>query len=174
MKNVAPVRKALGLKTFFNILGPLVNPCRPNNQLVGVYGLDILRLYKSVFETSKGFKYSIVHSLDGYDEISLTGDSKVVSNNNELLIKPKDFDSKIISPEKIFGGNTIEQAASIFLDVLNLRSTKEQTDVVLANSALAISTAKEIGISEAFDLAKDSLLSKKALKSFNTLIELSK
>ena len=174
MKNVAPVRKALGMKTFFNILGPLVNPCRPNNQLVGVYGLDILRLYKSVFETSKGFKYSIVHSLDGYDEISLTGDSKVVSNNNELLIKPKDFDSKIISPEKIFGGNTIEQAASIFLDVLNLRSTKEQTDVVLANSALAISTAKEIGISEAFDLAKDSLLSKKALKSFNTLIELSK
>jgi len=174
MKNVAPVRKALGMKTFFNILGPLVNPCRPNNQLVGVYGLDILRLYKSVFETTKGFKYSIVHSLDGYDEISLTGDSKVVSNNNELLIKPKDFDSKIISPEKIFGGNTIEQAASIFLDVLNLRSTKEQTDVVLANSALAISTAKEIGISEAFDLAKDSLLSKKALKSFNTLIELSK
>ena len=75
MKNVAPVRKALGMKTFFNILGPLVNPCRPNNQLVGVYGLDILRLYKSVFETTKGFKYSIVHSLDGYDEISLTGDS---------------------------------------------------------------------------------------------------
>ena len=173
MKNVATVRRALGMKTFFNILGPLVNPCRPNNQLVGVYGLDILRLYKSVFETTNGFKYSIVHSLDGYDEISLTGDSKIL-NNNELLIKPKDFDSKIISPEKIFGGNTIEQAASIFLDVLNLRSTIEQTDVVLANSALAISTAKEIGISEAFELAKDSLFSKKALKSFNTLIELSK
>ena len=174
MKNVAPVRKALGMKTFFNILGPLVNPCRPNNQLVGVYGLDILRLYKSVFETTKGFKYSIVHSLDGHDEISLTGDSKVVSNNNEFLIKPKDFNSDIISSEKIFGGNTVEEAASIFHGVLNLRATKEQTNVVLANSALAISTVKEIGISDAFDLAKDSLLNKKALKSFNTLIELSK
>lgn len=174
MKNIAPVRKALGMKTFFNILGPIVNPCRPNNQLVGVHGLDILRLYKSVFETTKGFKYSIVHSLDGYDEISLTGDSKVVSNSNEFLLKPKDFDSNIICHEKIFGGNTVEEAASIFHNVLNLRSTKEQTDVVLANSALAISTAKEIGISEAFDIAKDSLLNKKALKSFNTLIELSK
>ena len=80
----------------------MVNPCRPNNQLVGVYGLDILRLYKSVFETSKGFKYSIVHSLDGYDEISLTGDSKVVSNNNELLIKPKDFDSSKKYPLHLF------------------------------------------------------------------------
>ena len=174
MKNVAPVRKALGMKTFFNILGPLVNPCRPNNQLVGVYGLDILRLYKSVFETTKGFKYSIVHSLDGHDEISLTGDSKVVSNNNEFLIKPKDFNSDIISSEKIFGGNTVEEAASIFHDVLNLRATKEQTNVVLANSALAISTVKEIGISDAFEIAEDSLLNKKALKSFNTLIELSK
>ena len=174
MKNVAPVRKALGMKTFFNILGPLVNPCRPNNQLVGVYGLDILRLYKSVFETTKGFKYSIVHSLDGHDEISLTGDTKVVSNNNEFLIKPKDFNFDIISYEKIFGGNTVEEAASIFHDVLNLRATKEQTNVVLANSALAISTVKEIGISDAFEIAKDSLLNKKALKSFNTLIELSK
>tara|TARA_B100000282_G_C31720175_1_gene485575 strand:+ start:627 stop:1622 length:996 start_codon:yes stop_codon:yes gene_type:complete len=174
MKNVAPVRKALGMKTFFNILGPLVNPCRPNNQLVGVYGLDILRLYKSVFETTKGFKYSIIHSLDGYDEISLTGDTKVVSNNNEFLIKPKDFNFDIISSEKIFGGNTVKEAASIFHDVLNLRATKEQTNVVLANSALAISTVKEIRISDAFELAKDSLLNKKALKSFNTLIELSK
>ena len=174
MKNVAPVRKALGMKTFFNILGPLVNPCLPNNQLVGVYGLDILRLYKSVFETTKGFKYSIVHSLDGHDEISLTGDTKVVSNNNEFLIKPKDFNFDIISSEKIFGGHTIEEAASIFHDVLNLRATKEQTNVVLANSALAISTVKEIGISDAFEIAKDSLLNKKALKSFNTLIELSK
>ena len=174
MKNVAPLRKALGMKTFFNILGPLVNPCRPNNQLVGVYGLDILRLYKSVFETTKGFKYSIIHSLDGYDEISLTGDTKVVSNNNEFLIKPKDFNYDIITSEKIFGGNTVKEAASIFHDVLNLRATKEQTNVVLANSALAISTVKEIGISDAFEIAKDSLLNKKALKSFNTLIELSK
>ena len=90
------------------------------------------------------------------------------------MIKPKDFNFNIIASEKIFGGNTVKEAASIFHDVLNLRATKEQTNVVLANSALAISTVKEIRISDAFELAKDSLLNKKALKSFNTLIELSK
>ena len=124
-------------------------------------------ILKGSYQSSDFEKVAIDASID-------IGSILLEGMGNGIWIQTKDFDSKIISPEKIFGGNTIEQAASIFLDVLNLRSTKEQTDVVLANSALAISTAKEIGISEGFDLAKDSLLSKKALKSFNTLIELSK
>ena len=105
MKNVASVRKELEFKTFFNILGPLVNPCRPDFQLVGVYGLDVFRLYKSVYEKATELRYSIVHSLDGYDEISLTSETKVAMNNKEFLLKPSDLDFNEISPDKIFGGN---------------------------------------------------------------------
>jgi len=174
MKNVAPIRKALGVKTFFNILGPLVNPCRPDFQLVGVYGLDIFRLYKSVYEKTTELRYSLVHSLDGYDEISLTSETKVALNNKEFLLKPSDLDFNEISPDKIFGGNSVKEAAKIFYDILNLNGTKEQTNVVLANSALAISTAKDVDLNHACDLARDSLFGKKALNSFNKLIGLSK
>ena len=174
MKNVGPVRKALGLKTFFNILGPLVNPCRPDFQLVGVYGLDVFRLYKSVYEKATELRYSIVHSLDGYDEISLTSETKVAMNNKEFLLKPIDLDFNEISPVKISGGNSVKEAAKIFYDILNLNGTKEQTNVVLANSALAISTAKDVDLNLACDLARDSLFGKKALNSFNKLIGLSK
>lgn len=174
MKNVAPVRKALGVKTFFNILGPLVNPCRPDFQLVGVYGLDVFRLYKSVYEKATELRYSIVHSLDGYDEISLTSETKVAMNNKEFLLKPSDLDFNEISPDKIFGGNSVKDAAKIFYDILNLNGTKEQTNVVLANSALAISTANDVDLNHACDLARDSLFGKKALNSFNKLIGLSK
>ena len=174
MKSVAPIRKALQLKTFFNILGPLVNPCRPKNQLVGVYGLDILRLYKSVFEKESKFNYSIIYSLDGYDEVSLTSETKVSTNNKDFIFKPADLGLNRISQQSIFGGNSIKEAAKIFVDILNLRGTKEQVNVVLANSALAISTYKGININDAYEIAKKSLKYKDALQALSKLIELSR
>ena len=173
MKNVAPIRRELGVKTFFNMLGPMVNPSFPMNQMVGVFNLELLRLYGYLYqETDKN--YSIVHALDGYDEISLTGRTKVISNNKEMLFSPEDLGVEQIEPDAIFGGNTVEEAAKIFMKVIEGQGTEAQNNVVFANAGLAIATSKKISHREGFEHAKESLLSGKALKSLNTLQDLSK
>lgn len=172
MKSVAPIRKSLALKTFFNMLGPMVNPCKPQKQLVGVYSLQLLRLYSYLYQKQHK-AYAIVHALDGYDEISLTKSAKVVTHNKNLIVEPEDFGLQAQTPEAIFGGNTIKEAAEIFIKVLNNQCPVEHSNAVCANAALAISTSKDIDLKQAFAQAKESLQSGKALQSFNTLIELS-
>jgi len=161
MKNVAPIRKALGIKTFFNMLGPMVNPSFPKHQMVGVFNLELLRLYNYLYQkTDKN--YSIVHDLGGYDELSLTNNAKIATNHSELLFSPDDLDLKSITAESIFGGNTVKEATEIFESIISGRGSKAQNAVVCANAGLAIATAKQITHKEGFDYAKESLLSGKA------------
>lgn len=173
MKNVAPIRKELGVKTFFNMLGPMVNPAFPKNQMVGVFNLELLRLYSYLYqETDRN--YAVVHALDGYDEISLTGKTKVISNSAETLFEPQDLGVEQIEQSDIFGGNTVKEAAKLFTKIIKGNGTEAQNNVVCANAGLAIATAKQISHLEGFALAKESLMSKKANETLNKLITLSK
>ena len=173
MKNVAGVRKELEFKTFFNILGPLVNPLQPQNQLCGVYNLEISRLYGYVFENSKK-NYSILYSLDGYDEISLTSDFMKISRNDSTINSPDYFGFDKINPDEIKGGESIEDSASIFTKILENKATKSQTDVVLANSAIAIQTITNKTIDECLSIAKQSIDSGSALNCLKKIQLLSK
>ena len=171
MKNVAPIRRDLGVKTFFNMLGPMVNPAFPPNQMVGVFNLELARLYSYLYQkTDKNF--SIVHALDGYDEISLTGNAKVISRGDEKIINATNFDLNPLQMSQIAGGNTIENAAKIFLSVLENQSTDAQKQVVCANAALAIKTVKNIDLKEAYQQAIESIESGNALAVFNKLQEI--
>jgi anthranilate phosphoribosyltransferase len=171
MKNVAPIRKALGIKTFFNMLGPMVNPACPKHQMVGVFNLELWRLYHYLYQkTNKN--YSIVHDLGGYDELSLTSTAKIATNQSELLFSPNDLGLKTTVPMDIFGGNTIEEATSIFKTIIAGEGNEAQNNVVCANAGLAIATAKQISHQEAFHLAKDSLLSGRAKSCLTQLIKL--
>ncbi|MCV6631451.1 MAG: anthranilate phosphoribosyltransferase [Flavobacteriaceae bacterium] len=172
MKNVGPIRKDLAVKTFFNMLGPMVNPAFPKNQLVGVFNLELARMYNYLYQnTDKNF--TILHALDGYDEISLTGDTKVLSNNSESILKPEDFDVPAHSQTAIAGGEGIADSAKIFVDILEGKGTEAQNNVVCANAGMAIATAKKISPQKGFELAQESLQSGAALKCFKTLVELS-
>ena len=173
MKNVAGVRKELEFKTFFNILGPLVNPLQPKNQLCGVYNLEISRLYGYVFENSKK-NYSILYSLDGYDEISLTNDFMKISRNDSTINSPDYFGFNKINPDEIKGGESIKDSASIFTKILENKATKSQTDVVLANSAIAIQTITNKTIDECLSIAKQSIDSGSALNCLKKIQLLSK
>jgi len=135
MKHVAPIRKELGLKTFFNILGPLVNPSFPKNQIVGVYSLELARLYSYLFQKTKK-NYAIIHSLDGYDEISLTGATKIISRKEENVYEPNDMGLTRSNPKSISGGNSIKESAEIFMNILNNNGTNSQNEVIFANSKL--------------------------------------
>ena len=170
MKNVAPVRKELGVKTFFNMLGPLVNPSFPQNQIIGVFNMELARIYNYLLQESDK-NYRILYSLDGYDEISLTSPFKVISNNSENLLFPEDIGAETVGHEEIFGGNTIEEAARIFLEIIKGDGTLAQNNVVAANAALAIHCfEKEKSIFDCLELAKESLTSGKAYNSFKALI----
>ncbi len=172
MKNVAPIRKALGVKTFFNMLGPMVNPAFPKNQLVGVFNLELARMYSYLYQnTDKNF--TILHALDGYDEISLTGDTKTITNHSEIMLSPGDFGVEQITQEEIFGGNTVEDSAKIFIDVISGKGTEAQNNVVCANAGMAIATVKKLQPKEGFELAKESLLSGKAMETLKKLQEIS-
>ena len=173
MKNVAGVRKELEFKTFFNILGPLVNPLQPKNQLCGVYNLEISRLYGYVFENSKK-NYSILYSLDGYDEISLTNDFMKISRNDSTINSPDYFGFNKINPDEIKGGESIKDSASIFTKILENEATRSQTDVVLANSAIAIQTITSKTIDECLSIAKQSIDSGSALNCLKKIQLLSK
>ncbi|WP_104734509.1 anthranilate phosphoribosyltransferase [Hanstruepera ponticola] len=172
MKHVAPIRKELGVKTFFNMLGPMVNPAFPKNQLVGVFSLELLRLYSYLYQSTKK-KYTLVHALDGYDEISLTGTAKVIQNDREQIIDASTFNLNPLKQEQIHAGNSIESSAKIFTHILLGQGTDAQNNVVCANAALAISTVNNTSIEDSFQIAKESLISGKALNSFKTLVELS-
>ena len=173
MKNVAPVRKELGLKTFFNMLGPMVNPSMPKKQVVGVYNLELARIYNYLYQTTD-INYNIIHSIDGYDEISLTKGTKVYSRESEFILDSKDFSLKDIDSKNIRGGKDIESSSKIFMDVLNGEASIDQENVVCANASLAIAISKDISIIEAFDKAKESIKTKNALKCFNELINIMK
>jgi anthranilate phosphoribosyltransferase len=173
MKNVAPVRKELGLKTFFNMLGPMVNPSMPKKQVVGVYNLELARIYNYLYQTTD-INYNIIHSIDGYDEISLTKGTKVYSRESEFILDSKDFSLKDIDSKNIRGGKDIESSSKIFMDVLNGEASNDQENVVCANASLAIAISKDISIIEAFDKAKESIKTKNALKCFNELINIMK
>ncbi len=173
MKNVAPIRKALGVKTFFNMLGPMVNPSFPKNQMLGVFSLELLRLYNFIYQNTDK-NYNIVYALDGYDEISLTGKAKIISNHTEKLFSPQDLGVSQIKQDAIFGGDTVKEAANIFVDIISGNGTEAQNNVVCANAGLAIATVKKISHQEGFEIAKESLFSGKAKKSLDKLIALSK
>jgi len=169
MKNVAPIRKELGVKTFFNMLGPMVNPSQPGSQLVGVFSLELARLYGYIYQqTSK--RYSIIHSLDGYDEVSLTGPFKLITNDQESLVHPEDLGMPVVQPQELAGGATVEAAAEIFWNVITGKGTAAHNQVVIANSGLALQCARPgLSIAEAMDQARESLMSGKALNSFKKL-----
>lgn len=173
MKNVAPIRRELAVKTFFNMLGPMVNPAFPNNQMVGVFNLELARMYGYLYQNTDK-NYTILHSLDGYDEISLTGNTKVIRNKSEQMLTPFDLGIKTLKQEEIYGGNSVKSAAKIFVDVLNNKGTEAQSNVVCANAGMAIATVKNLPAKAGFELAKESLQSGKALKAFTSLQSLSK
>lgn len=172
MKNVGPIRRELGVKTFFNMLGPMVNPAFPKNQLVGVFDLELARIYGYLYQKSDK-NYAILHAIDGYDEISLTGPTKVILKDSEYILNAEDFGVNQIAEAEIFGGETVKASAEIFMNVLNGKGTDAQNDVVCANAAMAISIVKGCTIKEGFENAKESLNSKKALNSLKTLKQLS-
>ncbi|WP_298480820.1 anthranilate phosphoribosyltransferase [uncultured Maribacter sp.] len=172
MKNVAPIRRELGVKTFFNMLGPMVNPAFPKNQMVGVFNLELARMYGYLYQNTDK-KFTVLHALDGYDEISLTGDTKTISNHTEGIIKPSDFGLEPIQQSQIYGGDTVESSAQIFMNVLQGKGTAPQNNVVCANAGVAIATVKNCTPKEGFELAKESLLSGKGLETLKKLQNLS-
>lgn len=172
MKSVGSVRKALKVKTLFNMMGPIINPSFPKNQLVGVYDLDVMDLYHQVFQES-GQNYIIVNSLDGYDEISLTGDARFVSNLTEDSLSPADFGFPQVTQEELYGGETVDAAARIFKSVLEGTGTEAQQDVVIANAALGIHCVyPEKSLIDCVAEASEALKGKKAMAAFKTLMEL--
>ncbi|HEY5510144.1 MAG TPA: anthranilate phosphoribosyltransferase [Prolixibacteraceae bacterium] len=172
LKAVAGVRKSLGVRNFFNMLGPLVNPAMPRNQLLGVYNLPLLRLYSYSFQQS-GNRFAVVHSLDGYDEISLTDSFKVVTGQREHIYSPEELGLARNAEADLFGGDTIETAAAIFDQVLAGTATPAQNNCVIANSAFAIQVlCPEKTIATCLDEARESLVSGKALQKFKRFLEL--
>jgi anthranilate phosphoribosyltransferase len=172
MKHIGPVRKSLKMKTFFNILGPMVNPSRPNNQVVGVFDEEVLRLYNEVFNAA-GIRSFILYSLDGYDEISLTGGFRAVSDQEDKLFSPEDLGLKLVKPEDIHGGNNAEEATQIFSTIIGGSGSQAQTDVVAANAAFAIKVMHpDYSFSDCIETAKESIRSGKAKKALRKLIEL--
>lgn len=170
MKTVAPIRKELGVKTFFNMLGPMVNPAQPKNQIVGVFSLELARLYAYLYQqTDKN--YTIIHAVDGFDEVSMTCDFKTFSKKGEALNKISDLGFDEITETEIQGGDTVESSAKIFVDILNGAGTDAQTNVVLCNAALAIQTIKDdASFADCYYEAEEALMQKKALASFKKLI----
>lgn len=170
MKTVAPIRRALGVKTFFNMLGPLTNPANPRFQAVGVFSLELARLYNYLYQDSNK-QYSVIHALDGYDEISLTGDFKLIDNQGEHYFTVEDLGFSPIAAIDLAGGDTVEEAAAIFRTILNTEGNEVQNNVVLTNAAFAIKTIHpEKSFGDCYYEAEASLLGKKALQCFQKLI----
>jgi len=161
MKTVAPIRRALAVKTFFNMLGPLTNPAAPKFQAVGVFSLELAEK-----------RYNIIHALDGYDEISLTGDFKVIDNNGEHYFTVEDMGFEKLAAKDLHGGETVAEAATIFMAVIQGEGTAAQNQAVLANAAFGIRTFHpERSFADCYYEAEASLLGGKALKSLKKLID---
>lgn len=172
MKFVGPIRKSLQFPTCFNLLGPLVNPSRPKYQLLGVADLNQMRLYNNVYQKI-GIRYGIVNSIDGYDEISLTSDFKVTTNDYEKIFKPSDIHMQCVTPEELYGGKTPQEAVKKFDSVLDGTSTKGQKSVVIANAAFAIQVLEpQKGIEECIAIAKESIDSGAAMRVLKKYIEI--
>jgi anthranilate phosphoribosyltransferase len=173
MKNVGPIRKELGVRTFFNMLGPMINPSFPKNQLVGVYNLELARKYAYLYQNTD-INFTILHSLDGYDEISLTCPTKTITDKMEGVLNPADFGVRTLLQSEIEGGKTIEESAEMFMNIISGQGTEAQNNVVCANAGMAIATVTKCTPLEGFELAKESLLSRKGLAALIKLQELSK
>ena len=172
MKNVAPIRRELGVKTFFNMLGPMVNPAFPKNQLVGVFNLELARMYGYLYQ--KGSKnFAVLHAMDGYDEISLTGPVKMIAKDSEGILTPASFGVPKIQQSDIYGGETVEASAKIFTEILSGHGTSPQNNVVCANAGLAIATVTGCTIQQGFEKATESLRGGNALKALHKLQALS-
>ncbi|MEI6263587.1 MAG: anthranilate phosphoribosyltransferase [Sphingobacteriia bacterium] len=172
LKIVGPIRKNLGVRTFFNMLGPMVNPANPDFQLVGVYNLEMARIYNYLLQQT-GKAFTIIHSLDGYDEISLTADTKVITNKGEQIFTPEQLGKRMVQPEDIYGGNTVEESAKIFMKIIKGEGTWSQNAVVLANASMALfSTGLYANYDLAYSSAVESLESGKAYNGLKKLLEL--
>lgn len=170
MKHIAPVRRALKVSTFFNILGPMINPSSPKYQVLGVNNIENYNHYKNIYNTLN-VNFAIVNSHDGYDEISLTGHTRLALNNRETNLSPADFGMERIDPQKIYGGNTVEEAAKIFMSVLGGKGTTEQNNVVIANAAIGLNIyfpQKEL--LECVEMASESLKGGKALQKLKAVV----
>lgn len=171
LQSVGALRKSLGLRTFFNLLGPLVNPAKPQFSVIGVYNLEIARIYQYLLQKDHR-EFAIVHGLDGYDEISLTADSKIITKDGETIYSSKDLDFNPVDPQNILGGLSAQQSAKIFRNILEGAGSEDQNAVVLANAAVALHQTKKWGsYQDCLSLAKESLESGKALNSLNLLID---
>lgn len=172
LKTVGPIRKNLGIRTFFNMLGPMVNPATPNYQLVGVYNLEMARIYNYLLQET-GKPFTIIHSLDGYDEISLTNDTKVITNSGEKVFSAEQLGKRMVNATDIYGGSTVEEAGKIFVNILKGKGSWSQHAVVLANAAMALQcTGKFIDYDAAYQAAVESLDSGKAYEHLQKLIAL--
>lgn len=172
LKFVGGIRKALQIPTCFNLLGPIVNPCRPAYQVLGVANLNQMRLYNNVYQ-KMGIGYCIVNSLDGYDEISLTGDFKAQTKSMEDIFTPASLGLDVVKPSDIYGGETKEDAIKIFDSILDGTAKKSQTDVVVANAAFAIHAIEpQKSVAECVAAARESLESKRALGTLKKFIEI--
>ena len=170
MKSVAPIRKELGVRTFFNMLGPIVNPCFPAYKLIGVYNMEMGRLYNYLLQTTST-AYTLLHSFDGYDEISLTADFKLISKKSEQVIQPMELGLPLINATDIEGGKTVAAAAKLFLQILNGDGTSAQNAVACINAAMAIHCVyPDRSIIDCYSEAQESLRSKKALQVYKQLI----
>ena len=170
MKKVAPIRRSLGVSTFFNMLGPMVNPSFPQKQVVGVFSLELQRYYKYIYGREQ-VDYYIVHALDGYDELSLTASAKVCGIQGDQLLEAADFNTPSVTKDSIFGGETVAEAAAIFMTILNGDGSNAQASVVAANAALSIHCARpSISLSDAFLLSQETIANGKARQTFKKLI----
>lgn len=173
MKAVGPIRQALGMRTFFNMLGPLVNPAFPPFQLTGVFSMELARIYGYLLQNDPAKQgYIVLRSLDGYDEISLTGSFKLLSRSTEVLAEPQTLGLKRLSENDLRGGKTPEESAAMFQAILNGEGTSSQNDVVCANAAAAIHCVRpEVSLPDAVEMARESLLSKRALLALKTFMD---
>lgn len=172
LKTVAPIRKNLGVRTFFNMLGPMVNPASPAFQLVGVYNLEMARIYNYLLQQT-GNAFTIIHGLDGYDEISLTNDTKVITAAGEKILTPEQLGKRMVDARDISGGNTSDEAAKIFMQILQGKGTWAQNAVVMANAAMALNcTGNYETYDDAYQAAVESLESGKAFNTLEKLISL--
>lgn len=173
LKEVAPVRKNFGMSSIFNLLGPMVNPSQPKHQLIGIFHQEVMRLYQYVYQQLET-EYILVHSIDGYDEVSLTGPVRVVDREKDNTMNPEDFGMKKLNEEDLFGGETVAEAANIFMNVLKNESTPEQKQVVIANASLAIKCSRpELSLEDCRAFAQKSIDSLAAHDTFVKLIKLS-
>jgi anthranilate phosphoribosyltransferase len=170
LRTVGPIRKNLAMRTFFNMLGPMANPAQPSYQLVGVYSLEMARIYTYLLQLDNR-PFTIIHSLDGYDEISLTNDTKVVTQAGERIMTPEQLGKRMVAPQDISGGNSVEEAAKIFSTILIGEGSWAQNAVVLANAAMALHcTGMYQNYDAAYLAAVESLESGRANECLKKLI----